>query len=130
MGISFILPLPQLPLSADPGGSTGVQIGRREGVKRGNLLSHKLTAHAQALSVAFSESLFQSMHCMCPCQSPLYTLSLNFSLSVYLSALDSRPPSTFISSSSHPSEVSASKPAVCCLHFYLTQRLIKLLTVG
>lgn len=35
MGISFILPLPQLPLSADPGGSTRVQIGRREGVKGG-----------------------------------------------------------------------------------------------
>lgn len=54
MGISFILPLPQLPLSADPGGSTRAQIGMREGVKGENLLSHKLTAHVQALAVALS----------------------------------------------------------------------------
>lgn len=57
MGISFILPLPQLPLSADPGGSTRVQIGRREGVKGGNLLSYKMTAYSQALSVASSLSV-------------------------------------------------------------------------
>lgn len=44
---------PQLPLSADPGGSTGAQIGMREGVKEGNLFSHKLTAHVGVLSVAF-----------------------------------------------------------------------------
>lgn len=29
-------------------------------------------------------SLFQSMHRICPCQSPLYTLSLIFSPSIYL----------------------------------------------
>lgn len=54
MGIPFILPLSQLPLSADPGGSTRAQIGMRERLKAENLLSHKLTAHVQALSVAFS----------------------------------------------------------------------------
>lgn len=84
MGISFIL---KLPLSADPGGSTGAQIGMREEVKGENVLSHKLTAHVQALSVAFS---------FCQCAGSVLvnlfctlTLCLNLSPPIYLSALDS-----------------------------------------
>lgn len=58
MGISFILHISQLPLSADPGGSIRAQIGMREEVKGENLLSHELTAHVQALFVLLSLSLF------------------------------------------------------------------------
>ncbi len=64
MGISFILPLPQLPLSADPGGSTRAQIGMREGVKGENLLSHTLTAHVQALCSFLLVSLSVNVLCL------------------------------------------------------------------
>lgn len=63
---------------------------------------HKLTACAQAFSVAFSYSLLLVTALHLPCQPPF---KLTFLLNL---------PSLFSSAPSHPFEVRAVKHAVCC----------------
>lgn len=66
MGISFILPLfcqRTFSFSADQGGSTGAKNWDEE-VKLENVLSHKLTAHTEAL-----RSMILSQQRVYPCQS-------------------------------------------------------------
>ncbi len=84
MGTSFILPLPQLPLSADPGGSTRAQIGMREVVRGENLLSHKLTAHVQALSLLLSLSVSVLYLSLSISFVPSHFVLTSLPLSIYL----------------------------------------------
>lgn len=102
--------------SADPGGSTTVQIGRREGVKGGNLLSHNLTAHVQALCsfLLVSSSVDALVKPLC---THILSLSICFGFCLHPRhfLFHHIPPRCLLSNSS-----------LCCLvfTFHLTQPLI------